>query len=114
MGESNMSNDAQELSDVLEVLGTKGPSGIGAVLDVVSTKVPQLLTSLRSTLYSPEAGEEIGRGVGAFYQQLVSAGIPEQEALRMAREYLGTLQEVLRGSMATHGHGPGPARQGEA
>lgn len=102
MAENEKSSDAKELSEVLDVLGDKGASGIGALLDMVTTKVPALLTSLRSTLYSPQAGEEIGRGVGALYKELVAAGIPEQEALRMAREYLGSLQEVLRSSMSHH------------
>jgi hypothetical protein len=96
----NGKSDAQELGEVLDVLGGKGATGIGAVLDVVATKVPALLNALRSTLYSPQAGEEIGRGVGAFYKELVQAGIPEQEALGMAREYLGSLQDILRNSLS--------------
>jgi len=96
--------DAKELSEVLDVLGSKGATGIGAVLDVVTEKVPALLTSLRSTLYSPQAGEEIGRGVGAFYKELVASGVPENDAIQMTRSYLSTLQEVLSSSMQSGHH----------
>jgi hypothetical protein len=97
--EKNEKSDAQELSEVLEVLGSKGPSGIGAVLDVVAEKVPALINALRSTLYSPQAGEEMGKGVGAFYRELVAAGLPEKEALAMTHSYLSSLKQVLRSSM---------------
>jgi hypothetical protein len=95
----NDKSGAQELGEVLEVLGSKGPSGIGGILDVVAEKVPALITALRSTLYSPEAGEEMGKGVGAFYKSLIVAGLPEKDALGMTYSYLSSLQQVLRSSM---------------
>lgn len=94
-----MSDDAQELGEVLEVLGSKGPAGIGAILDVVTEKVPALLGALRATFFSPQAGEEIGKGVGAFYREMVAAGVPEADALAMTRSYLSTLKESVQASL---------------
>ncbi len=52
-------------------------------------------TSCRGTLFSAEAGQELGRAVGAFYKELVDSGIPADEALAMAKSYIGSLQGVL-------------------
>jgi len=66
------------------------------VLDVVSDRIPRLITALRDTIYSEEAGREMGKAVGAFYRELVQAGIDSQEALSMARSYISALQHVLK------------------
>ncbi len=74
-----MSEDAKELSEVLEV---------------VSTKVPKLVTELLKTLYSEEAGSQMGKAVGKFYKELVDSGIPEAEALKMAKDYMDTVKSL--------------------
>lgn len=76
--ESN-SNDLRELQEVL---------------DVVSTKVPKLITELLRTVYSEEAGAQMGKAVGSFYKELLSSGIPEQEALSMTKDYMNTIKAV--------------------
>ena len=50
---------------------------ISILLDEVSTKVPKLLNAVMSTLYSAEAGKNMGQAVGSLFKELVSAGIPE-------------------------------------
>ena len=76
---SNNSKDIQELNEVLSV---------------ISEKVPKLITDLLGTIYSEEAGAQMGKAVGKFYQELVSSGIPEEEALKMAKDYMNTLRSV--------------------
>ena len=61
---------------------------------MVSEKVPTLLSNIMNTLYSGEAGKNMGRAVGNFYRELIDSGIPEQDAKEMAREYLFTLKSV--------------------
>jgi len=68
---------------------------IGELLDSVSTKVPKLVTNLLDTLYSPEAGKKMGQSVGAMYKELVEAGIPEADALAMAKEYMISMKSIM-------------------
>lgn len=67
---------------------------IGELLDEVSTKVPKLLTSLISTLYSPEAGKTMGQAVGNLYKELIESGIPKEDAQEMAKDYMKTLTAI--------------------
>ena len=68
---------------------------IRELMDVVTEKLPGLLNQLRSALFSAEAGQDLGRAVGAFYKELVDSGIPVEDALEMAKSYIGSLQSVL-------------------
>lgn len=67
---------------------------IGELLDEVSTKVPKLISSLMSTLYSAEAGKSMGQAVGNMYKELIEAGIPQDAALQMTKDYIQTLKSV--------------------
>ncbi|MCL2774456.1 MAG: hypothetical protein FWD71_14080 [Oscillospiraceae bacterium] len=75
-----MSEDIQEVSEIL---------------DTVSTKIPKLITGLIDTLYSPEAGKKMGQSVGAMYKELVDSGIPAEDALAMAKEYMISMKSVM-------------------
>ncbi|MEW6723518.1 MAG: hypothetical protein AB1331_01165 [Bacillota bacterium] len=68
------------------------------VLDIVGQKIPALIKGLKDSLFSEEAGRELGKAVGVFYKELVAAGIPSDEAMQMARSYIGTMQGVLKQS----------------
>jgi len=68
---------------------------IGEILDEVTSKVPQLITGLMDTLYSPEAGKKMGQAVGAMYEELLNAGIPESDALIMAKEYMISIKSLM-------------------
>ena len=76
---------------------------IKEILDALAEKVPNLLNQLKATLFSAEAGQELGRAVGAFYKELVDSGIPAEEALQMAKSYIGSLQGILD-KARTQGH----------
>ncbi len=67
---------------------------IGELLEEVSTKVPRLISSLISTLYSAEAGKQMGQAVGNLYKELVESGIPHEDALQMAKDYIQTLKGI--------------------
>jgi hypothetical protein len=68
---------------------------IGELLDSVSTKVPLLITNLLDTIYSPEAGKKMGQAVGSLYKELVDSGIPAEDALAMAKEYMISMKSML-------------------
>lgn len=67
---------------------------IGELLDEISGKIPKLITSLMDTLYSADSGKRMGQSVGGFYKELVDSGIPPEEALKMARDYMLSLKDI--------------------
>jgi len=69
---------------------------IAELLDEVSTKLPKLINGLVGSLYSADAGKNIGQAVGALYKELVEQGIPKEDALAMARDYMISLKDVTQ------------------
>jgi hypothetical protein len=69
---------------------------LGQILDIVADKVPALVNQLKASLFSAEAGRDLGQAVGSFYKELVASGIPEADALDMAKSYIGSLQNVMK------------------
>jgi len=67
------------------------------ILGIVADKVPGLLRGLRDILYSPEAAENMAGAVATFYNKLVEAGVPKEEAMDMAKGYMINLRELLSG-----------------
>mgnify|MGYP000876366433 CR=1 FL=1 len=67
---------------------------ISELLDEVSGKMPKLLTSVIDAFYSAESGKKMGQAVGNLYKELIDSGIPKEDALNMARDYLTSLQSV--------------------
>lgn len=76
------------------------PEEISAILAAVSKEVPGLVKGILDAFFSPQAAADIGKAVAAFYKNLREGGIPEEQALAMTRDYLGTLtrwSEALKG-----------------
>lgn len=76
------------------------PEEIAALLAAVSKEIPGLVKGILDTFFSPEAAANVGQAVAAFYNNLREGGIPEEQALVMTKDYLGTLtkwSEALKG-----------------
>ncbi len=69
---------------------------IGELLDEVSSKLPKLITGLMDTVYSAESGRKMGQSVGGFYKELLESGIPQEEALKMARDYMLSIKDITQ------------------
>ncbi len=70
------SSDAAEVRDILEA---------------VQETVPQLISSLVQSIYSPEVAKTIAESVGALYQELKKKGIPDDLVLEMTRNYMSIM-----------------------
>lgn len=68
---------------------------ISRMLDNITEKLPKMITNLMNSLYSAEAGKNMGQAVGSFYKELIESGIPKEEALQMARDYMLTLKNAI-------------------
>ncbi|MEM0058161.1 MAG: hypothetical protein QXG58_04640 [Candidatus Bathyarchaeia archaeon] len=69
------------------------------VLSVVSKEVPALIKGIIGSIFSEEAGRDMGRAAAAFYKELKEAGLPEDVAVRMTEGYISaftSLGEVLK------------------
>ena len=67
---------------------------LAEILDTITDKIPQLITGVVNTLYSAEAGKNIGQAVGSLYKELVESGIPEEAALDMAKSYMLSMKDI--------------------
>jgi hypothetical protein len=69
----------------------ESPEEIGALLEVVSEKVPSMIKGIMESFFSPQAAANVAKSVTEFRKTLIEGGISEEEAMKMTREYLRTL-----------------------
>ncbi len=84
------------------------PEEISGILAAVSKELPGLVKGILNSFFSPEAAADMGKSVATFYKTLREGGIPDEQALSMTREYLGTLtrwSESLKGMKLGHHEG---------
>lgn len=78
--------DENDKNDILE---------LSEVLEIVSQKIPNIISGLFNAVYSPKAGAEAGKSVGNFYTNLLESGIPEDVALRLTERYMFSIKDVV-------------------
>ncbi|MGQ9514882.1 MAG: hypothetical protein ACUVTL_07545 [Thermoproteota archaeon] len=64
------------------------------VLNVISQQVPNLIRNIVTSIFSEQAGADMGKAVGAFYKELKDAGIPEETVLKMTENYISTFTSL--------------------
>ena len=69
----------------------ESPEDIAYILDTVSDKVPTMIKGIISAFFSPEAAKDMAKSVAEFRKTLIEGGIPEDEAMKMTREYMQTV-----------------------
>ena len=69
---------------------------IGEILDTISEKIPKLISGIMTTLYSAENGKNMGKAIGSFYKELLDAGIPEDVAIEMAKDYMISMKDMAK------------------
>jgi len=89
------------------------PEDVKEILSVVSTEIPGLIKNILSSVFSEEAGKNMGKAAAAYYKELKDGGLPEQVAVKMTEDYMKTftsLGDMLRnqgggmfGSQGRHG-----------
>jgi hypothetical protein len=69
------------------------------ILGVVSTEIPTMIKSILSSVFSEEAGRNMGKAAAAYYKELKNGGLPEEVAVKLTEEYMRTftsLGDMLR------------------
>jgi hypothetical protein len=69
----------------------ESPEDIAYILETVSDKVPSMIKGIISAFFSPEAARDMAKSVAEFRKTLIEGGIPEDEAIKMTREYMQTV-----------------------
>ena len=69
----------------------ESPEDIAYILDTVSDKVPSMIKGIISAFFSQEAARDMAKSVAEFRKTLIEGGIPEEEAMKMTREYMQTV-----------------------
>jgi len=70
---------------------SKDAAEVAEIFETLSSKIPEMINGILSSLFSVEAASNMGKAVAEFKKSLTEGGIPEAEAMEMTREYLGTL-----------------------
>ncbi len=88
--------------------GKKGSEAeeVKEILGAVSAQVPALIKGIIGSVFSEEAGRDMGKAAGAFYKELKESGIPDDVAVEMTENYIGmftSLGDVLKQAVGGKG-----------
>ena len=64
------------------------------VLSVVSKEIPALIKGIIASVFSEEAGRNMGRAAAAFYKELKESGMPDEVAKKMTENYISVFTSL--------------------
>lgn len=82
------------------------------ILEVVSDKVPALLTGLADVLYGRDKGAKYGEAVAGFFKSLKDAGMTDEQAYELTKQYMAAMNLPNMIGQAIQG-GKGRGEKGE-
>ena len=74
--------------------GMEDAEDVKAILGVVSKEVPALIKGIVGSVFSEEAGRDMGKAAGAFYKELKESGMPDDIAVRMTENYISVFTNI--------------------
>ncbi len=74
--------------------GMEDAEEVKEILGVVSKEVPALIKGIVGSVFSEEAGRDMGKAAGAFYKELKESGMPDETAVKMTENYLGVFTSL--------------------
>jgi hypothetical protein len=87
------------------------------IFAVLSDAVPELLEKITKVLYGAQEGEKFGMSVAAFYKALVAAGMSNEQAFALTKEYMnnislgGMMKNVFSGGVNVNQNSEGAERR---
>ena len=85
--------------------GMPDPEKIKEILDVIGEKIPGLLKQLSELLYGPKSAKQYAEAAAIFYKELKSAGMTDEQAFDLTRQYMSTLNlGNIMGKFVHHDH----------
>jgi len=74
--------------------GMEDAEEVKAILEVVSKEIPALIKGIVGSVFSEEAGRDMGRAAGAFYKELKESGMPDEVAVKMTENYISVFTNL--------------------
>jgi len=86
--------------------GIPNPDEIKKILDVITDKVPELLKELSDILYGEQSSEKYATSAASFYKKLKEAGMSDEQAFDLTKQYMSTLSigQMMNTMGSTHHH----------
>ena len=60
------------------------------ILAVVSTEIPKLVEAITKTMYNQENAENMAKSVAQFYKSMKDAGMEEEQAYALTRQFMSS------------------------
>jgi hypothetical protein len=70
------------------------PENVKELLSVVSTEIPTMIKSIMNSVFSEEAGKNMGKAAAAYYKELKTGGLPDEVAVKLTQEYMQTFTNI--------------------
>ncbi len=67
---------------------------VGAILEAVSRELPALIKGLVGSVFSEQAGRDMGKAAAAFYSELKQGGMPDETAVKMTENYISVFTNL--------------------
>jgi len=80
--------------DKEEKEGKREAEEVKGILSAVSTQVPGLIKSILASVFSEEAGRNMGKAAAAYYKELKNGGLPDQVAVKLTEDYMRTFTSL--------------------
>ncbi len=74
--------------------GKREAQEVKEILGVVSTEIPALIKSLLASVFSEDAGKNMGKAAAAYYKELKNGGLPEPVAVKLTEDYMRTFTSI--------------------
>jgi len=98
--------ESREMPEGKKTRASEDAEEVKEILSVVSEKVPALIKGLMSSVFSAESAKDMGKAAATYYSELKAGGIPDDVAVQMTKEYIGTFSKISD-FIKTASRGPG-------
>ena len=72
----------------------ESPENLKEVLNAVSSEVPSMIKNILGSVFSEEAGRNMGKAAAAYYKELKQGGLPDQVAVKLTEDYMRTFSSI--------------------
>jgi hypothetical protein len=72
----------------------ESPESIKGILNAVSSEVPSMIKNILGSVFSEEAGRNMGKAAAAYYKELKQGGLPDQVAVKLTEDYMRTFSSI--------------------
>ena len=93
----DLEDELEDLQDTIEdhEEELEDAESVKEILDVVSDRIPTLITGIQDAVYSPEQSKQMAKSVAEFYKTLKESGMPERDASALTITHMQNLQHTV-------------------